>query len=173
MFEQAIVKRLLRLQRFRNCQNLAIYLPFDGEVDTRGIISAAWRMRKAVFLPVLGKNNRLRFARYTPDSVLQHNRFGIPEPTVGHGRHRSPVSPRQMDLVITPLVGFDRHCRRLGMGGGYYDRTFAFIHRQKHWYRPRLLGLAFEVQRTDRLVSNPWDIPLHQVITETEIYNRL
>ncbi len=173
VFERAILKQLLRLQNFRNCQNLAIYLPFDGEVDTRKIIAAAWRMRKAVFLPVLGKNDRLRFVRYTRKSILKPNRYGIPEPASTNPDDRQPVSGRQLDLVITPLVGFDRQCQRMGMGGGYYDRTFAFLQRQRHWHRPKLIGLAFELQKLNRLPLNTWDVPLHQVITETTVYSRL
>jgi len=95
------------------------------------------------------------------------NRFNIPEPVVRHDRL---IAPRDLDLVILPLLGFDHDCNRIGMGGGFYDRTFAFMHRLNHIAGPYLLGLAHEIQRVEVLVMQRWDIPLDAVATEQRIY---
>ena len=70
------------------------------------------------------------------------------------------------------LVGFDARCNRLGMGGGYYDRTLAYLRHRVHWRRPLLVGVAHECQRVERLEANPWDVPLDLVVTERRIYAR-
>ena len=77
---------------------------------------------------------------------------------------------RQLDVVIAPLVAFDESLNRLGMGGGYYDRTFAFRKRARVLRRPVLIGVAYSFQRVDRLQPENWDVPLDVVITEKESY---
>ena len=77
---------------------------------------------------------------------------------------------RELDLILAPLVGFDTHGNRLGMGGGYYDRTFAYLKHRLHWQKPRLIGLAYELQRVADLANHAWDVPLQSVVTEQHIY---
>jgi 5-formyltetrahydrofolate cyclo-ligase len=77
-----------------------------------------------------------------------------------------------LDLMLVPLVGFDGACNRIGMGGGFYDRTLAYLRRRRHWRRPRLIGIAHECQRVDRIDPRPWDIPLDAVVTEQGVYRR-
>ena len=162
---------LSELAAFRNARRIAAYLPADGELDTGPLIARAWAMGKSVFLPVLLPHgeNRLWFARYEPDTVLRRNRFGIPEPV------RAPqtrIAPLALDLVLTPLVGFDAQGNRLGMGGGFYDRSFAYLLRHRHWFRPRLIGIAYDFQRQPPLPHQPWDVPLHAIVTENKVYAR-
>ncbi len=154
---------------FRNSQRIAAYLPVDGEMDPSPLIVTAWSMNKQVYLPVLVpfNHNRLWFAPYTPDTQLVRNRFGIPEPEI---IHRSRSRTVGLDLVLTPLVSFDPRGNRLGMGGGFYDRTFAFLRSRRHWQRPRLLGIAYEFQKTGRLPRQEWDVPLCAVATEQQLY---
>jgi 5-formyltetrahydrofolate cyclo-ligase len=154
---------------FRRSQRIAAYLAADGEIDPHPLLEMAWRQNKQVFLPVLlpYRGNRLWFAPYHPDSKLKPNRFGILEPRVGR---RELTDPQTLDLVLTPLVGFDRQGNRLGMGGGYYDRSFAFLHHRRHWQRPRLLGLAFECQHVEQLPHHPWDVPLYGIATEQGVH---
>lgn len=162
-------RRLLNHPAFRNARRIAAYLPADGELDTQPLIERAWAMGKRVYLPVLlpQGENRLWFARYTPDTRLVRNRFGIPEPERGaHTR----IAPLAIDLVLTPLVAFDAQGHRLGMGGGYYDRSFAYLLRHSRWSRPRLIGVAYEFQRQDRLPAQAWDVPLHAVATDQRLY---
>lgn len=154
---------------FRNAKRIATYLPNDGELDTLPLISRAWEMGKQVYLPVLLPHgeNRLWFARYEPDAPLIRNRFGIPEPVrAAHTR----IAPLALDLVLTPLVAFDTKGHRLGMGGGFYDRSFAYLLRHTYWLRPRLIGLAYDFQRQSKLPSRPWDVPLAAIATDCKLY---
>mgnify|MGYP002389666620 CR=1 FL=1 len=162
-------RQLLNNPAFRNARRIAAYLPADGEVDTAPLIERAWEMGKRVYLPVLLPHgeNRLWFARYTSDTQLLRNRFGIPEPArAAHTR----VAPLSLDLVLTPLVAFDAHGHRLGMGGGFYDRSFAYLLRHARWLRPRLIGLAYDFQRQSRLPAQAWDVPLQAIATDHRIY---
>ena len=163
-----LCRRLAHHPLFLHARRIAAYLPAKGEVDCRSLIETAWQRGREVYLPVLRTigHNRLWFARFEPDTRLVRNRFGIAEPDIDHARR---IEPFALDLVLTPLVGFDAHGNRLGMGGGFYDRSFAYLHRRRHWFRPRLLGLAFECQRLARLPTEPWDIPLSAIATEADI----
>lgn len=154
---------------FRRSRHIAAYLAADGEIDPQPLLAKAWKQNKAVYLPVLVpfRGNRLWFAPYHANSRLETNRYGILEPKVSR---RELIEPQALDLVLTPLVGFDAACNRLGMGGGYYDRSFSFLHHRHHWQRPRLLGLAFELQQVRQLPHQPWDVPLYGVATEQGIH---
>jgi 5-formyltetrahydrofolate cyclo-ligase len=100
---------------------------------------------------------------------MRANRFGIPEPT-SKGRHIRPA--RHLDVLLVPLVGFDSTGNRIGMGGGYYDRTLAFLNRRRQWRRPRLIGIAHECQRVAAIEPRAWDVPLQAVATERRLYAR-
>jgi 5-formyltetrahydrofolate cyclo-ligase len=161
---------LCRHPGFRNAKRIATYLPNDGELDTLPLISRAWEMGKQIYLPVLIPHgeNRLWFARYEPNAPLIRNRFGIPEPIRAA---QTRVAPLALDLVLTPLVAFDTKGHRLGMGGGFYDRSFAYLLRHTHWLRPRLIGLAYDFQRQPKLPGQPWDVPLHAIATDCQLYH--
>ncbi len=167
--ELCISKRLLRLPELQRCRRLGLYLSEDGEVDLLPLQMALVNARVQLFLPVLrpGSKKHLWFCPYAPGDRLRNNRFGIAEPIT---HKRPPVSLRSLDLVLVPLVGFDEACNRLGMGGGYYDRSFAFL-RQAQWQRPRLVGVAHECQKVARLDPQPWDVPLDAVVTEDRVYS--
>ncbi|MES9966080.1 MAG: 5-formyltetrahydrofolate cyclo-ligase [Sedimenticola sp.] len=154
---------------FRQVQHLAIYLANDGELDPEPLAKKALDAGKKLYLPVLRPNthNSLWFAPYSPGDRLINNRFGIPEPDI---RKLKPVLPWALDLIIMPLVAFDTTGNRLGMGGGYYDRTLNYLRLRKQWFKPRLAGFAHECQKVSSLPINPWDIPLNHAITERKIY---
>jgi len=153
-----------RSDYYRNCANLACYLATDGEISLEPVIARAWRDKKNVFLPVLHPfDNKLQFARYTADSVLVNNRFFIGEPAVAAAKR---VTPLNMDIVLTPLVAFDRHGNRIGMGGGFYDRSFAFLKRRRVWLRPQLIGCAHSLQQIEHIQVQSWDMPLVTVFTD-------
>ncbi len=116
-----------------------------------------------------GKRRQLWFLRYRPGEPMRANRFGIPEPA---RRQRRLALAWTLDLILVPLVGFDADCNRLGMGGGFYDRTLSFLRQRTHWQRPRLIGIAHECQRVERIQPQPWDIPLDAVATELRLYRR-
>ncbi len=155
------------LDAFREASAVAAYLAVDGELDPAPLLDEARRLGKTVYLPVLQGDGAMRFAPYTPESEMIPNRFGILEPRADW---RTLLHAEDLDLVLTPLVAFDAHGGRLGMGGGFYDRTFAFLHTHPR-PRPQLIGFAYELQRTGRLALASWDVPLHAVVTEQRVYH--
>lgn len=166
---KAMAIRLARTEWFRNARHIACYLPNDGELDLTPLMERAWALGKRCYLPVLSPitGNRLWFAPWEPGEPLAGNRFGIPEPVFTDER-LMPVWA--LDLVLTPLVAFDTDGNRLGMGGGYYDRTFAYLRRRQRWHKPRLVGVAYELQKVERLPCEPWDVPLQAVVTNGGCY---
>ena len=167
----ALTRLLGRELHFLRSRRLAAYWPADGELDPRPLLKRAARGSRQTYLPVLrrGAHRRLWFVRYCPGEPLRLNRFGIPEPQRRRGRIGLAAD---LDLLLVPLVGFDSDCNRIGMGGGFYDRTLAYLRRRTHWRRPRLIGIAHECQRLERIDPRPWDIPLDAVATERRIYWR-
>ncbi len=146
---QCAVQQLARHRLFRAAQHIACYLPNDGELDVTSLIDQAWAMGKTVYLPVLSSihRNHLHFLPYRPDDELIRNQFGIPEPVI---RSRRVIDLKRLDLVLMPLVGFDSRGNRLGMGGGFYDRSFAFLRRRQCWFKPGLLGVAYDFQEVKK-----------------------
>jgi len=153
----------------RISQRIAVYLPVNGEMDPRPLMDRLWSLGKVLYLPVLARfpERRLWFSTYRPGAPLADNRFGIPEPK---SAHRGLVSAVFIDLVLLPLVAFDATGNRLGMGGGYYDCSLAFLKRRRHWRKPRLMGVAYEFQRIARINPESWDVPLDAVATEKRVY---
>lgn len=150
-----------------NARRIGFYLPHRGEFDLGPLMRRAQTMRLTCCLPILPRRGRImRFGRLDRTAYpMRTNRFGIPEPVDAR-----PLRARQLDLLLMPLVGFDTAGHRLGMGGGYYDATLAFMKRRRHWHRPRLIGIAYECQRVDALPHDPWDMPLDAVLTERRLY---
>ncbi len=163
---RALKAHLLRRGEFLRARRVAFYWPADGEIDPRPLLRRAWRMGKACYLPCLARwpNIHLNFVRYRPGTRLRRNGFGIPEP--GRGKR---LSPAQLDMVLMPLVGFDRRGNRLGMGGGFYDRTLAALPRGRRRCGPLRVGLAHRCQEEPSLPVAHWDLPLHWVVTDGEI----
>jgi 5-formyltetrahydrofolate cyclo-ligase len=159
---------LLQHPDLRRARHIAVYLPNDGEIDPSVYVSLARRRGLRFYLPVIHPihTGRLVFSPFTDDTILRPNRFGIPEPAFRDGLKRPPWA---MDAVLFPLVGFDEKGGRLGMGGGFYDRTFAFS-RFRPRLAPKLIGLAHECQRLEALPTENWDVPLHSVVTDERRY---
>jgi 5-formyltetrahydrofolate cyclo-ligase len=151
-----------RREFFYRSRYIACYLPMADEVDTWPIIERAWRRKKKIFAPVTGRDRMLTFREVTPGSNLVRNDFGLLEPETG-----AEIDRRRLDLVLTPLVAYDAERRRIGMGGGYYDRSFAFLKNRTLMFKPKLVGLAFTCQRVKKIAENPWDIPLYRIVTES------
>jgi 5-formyltetrahydrofolate cyclo-ligase len=154
---------------FLTSRRVACYLPNDGEIDSALVIKNIHRLRKILYLPVLSRlsHDRLWFAEAGPKTKLVPNRFGIPEPVV---KSRDLVRAQELDLILMPLVGFDDKGNRLGMGGGFYDRSLEFLRHRNHWRKPHLLGIAYDFQRVNGLAADPWDVPLQGVITDQAVY---
>lgn len=167
----AVTRRLARCRWFLGARRIGLYWPADGELDPRPLLRHALGRGRRCFLPVLRPHPRraLWFVRFRPGEPMRPNRFRIPEPA-HRGRHLRLAWT--LDLLLVPLVGFDDACNRIGMGGGFYDRTLAYLRGRRHWRRPRLIGVAHECQRVERIDPRPWDIPLDAVVTEQGVYRR-
>jgi len=151
---------------FRHSLKISAYIATQGEISLNPWIASARRQR--IYTPKLYEplEPRLRFAPINAQTRWGRNRFNILEP-VGHWGQT--LSAQQLDIILTPLVAFDRQGYRLGMGGGYYDRSLAFRRTRKHWQRPLLVGVAHSCQEYPALPHQPWDVPLDVIITEQEI----
>ncbi|WP_312144022.1 MULTISPECIES: 5-formyltetrahydrofolate cyclo-ligase [Stutzerimonas stutzeri subgroup] len=164
-----LYRQLAQHPRFRRARHIALYLPNDGEIDPRLLLQAAQRRGKATYLPVLNPwpRTRMVFQRIEPGEQLRRNRFGILEPVIRTARQRRAWA---LDLLLMPLVGFDGKGGRLGMGGGFYDRSLAYRAMRKKSHKPTLLGLAHECQRVDRLPLESWDVALQATVTDQGWY---
>ena len=159
---EQLARNFLHTGLFWRGHRVACYLANDGEMDLDPLMQRLWAAKREVLLPTL-HGTRLWFLPYRRETPLVANRFGIAEPALAP-RERFEV--RSLDLVLMPLVGFDESGNRLGMGGGFYDRTFAFLTGRRRLRRPLLIGVAYELQCVTRLPSRPWDVPMAGVLTE-------
>ncbi|AZE75581.1 5-formyltetrahydrofolate cyclo-ligase [Pseudomonas synxantha] len=164
-----VYRQLAQHPLFRRAKHISLYLPTDGEIDPRLLLRAAQRRGKATYLPVLSAwpRTKMVFQHVRPGDKLLPNRFGILEPRVNAHRQRQVWA---LDLVLLPLVGFDDVGGRLGMGGGFYDRSLAYLARRHSWRKPTLLGLAHECQKVGRLAQASWDVPLAGTVTDKQWY---
>lgn len=159
-----ICQRVIRSREFTSSCFVGCFLPMDDEVDTRDIIERAWRANKRIFVPVLRAGYKMSFQEIRPESTLEQNWFGIWEPASGDF-----ISPRNLDIVVTPTVAYDLQNNRIGMGSGYYDRCFSFLRHRQHWFRPKLVGVAFECQKVEKITPNAWDIRLYRLISDAPL----
>ncbi|MDP0588784.1 MAG: 5-formyltetrahydrofolate cyclo-ligase [Candidatus Endonucleobacter bathymodioli] len=158
------------LPEFLASIHIALYFAQDGEINPMDIAKIAWSQGKTCYLPILDKNRNgyMYFLPYKPDMEMQNNKYGIPEPVLPDSCIRRA---EDLDLVLVPLTGFDEEGRRMGMGGGYYDRTFAFKKKIHIQHKPLLMGIAHECQKVEVLSVNTWDLQLAGVATDQKIYN--
>ncbi len=163
-----LAKKICTLPEYQSARRIALYLSSDSEIDCGFIMKAAWRAGKQCFLPVLRTDNpkahQMDFVSFTPGSPLRLNRYGILEPKKG-----AKIATSALDLVIVPLVGFDRDGHRIGMGGGYYDRAFEFTRMQKSGVNalnlPVLVGVAYHLQEELKIRPKPWDVTLSSIVS--------
>jgi 5-formyltetrahydrofolate cyclo-ligase len=156
---QALSQSVLRLPHWADAQRVALYLASDGEIGTSVLADIARNQGKHLFLPILANEGGLAFARWETDMTPCVNRYNIPEPPIG--AERCPAA--ELDVIFLPVVGWDSHGGRLGMGGGYYDRTLAGV------VGPVLVGLAHASQEVDQLPRESWDIALDYVATDARL----
>jgi 5-formyltetrahydrofolate cyclo-ligase len=164
---QDLLSTVRELDIYTRARRLAFYKPIDGEIDPTPIIDLALTEGKSCFLPVISDTNPefISFAPFAVDTELHKSKWGTREPALPE----IPVPATDFDVVFVPLVAFDKNCFRLGMGKGFYDRTFSFkiFNRQS---RPLLIGLAHECQLTEPFEVHSWDVRLDAVVTAVKIY---
>jgi 5-formyltetrahydrofolate cyclo-ligase len=156
---------IIRHRLFRAGKRIALYLPFDGELDTSALIGAAQQRGVELFVPVIADRRHRRLRFYRLEGQTEPGVFGISVPRL----RGTPISPQWLDLIIIPLVGVDGDGRRLGMGGGFYDRALDFRRRRRYWEGPHLMGLAFDSQRTQAEFAEAWDVRLNSLATESGV----
>ena len=160
-----ICTRIRSLEQYRYAKRIALYFAVNGEVDLNALWSSAPLQGKFCYFPTLNEDrSALSFLPATPATPFKKNHYGIPEPDVSMD---SALPAEELDLILMPLVAFDVHCTRLGMGAGYYDKTF-----KEKSSSSLLCGVAYQFQRVDFIQPNVWDIPLDAVITQRAIYWR-
>jgi len=153
----------LKHDLFERCHTFACYLAHDGELDLTPVIKAIWSKNKKCYLPVI-KDELLAFALYEKDAVLKENKYKILEP-----RSAEHIGLNKLDVILLPLIAFDHHNNRLGMGEGFYDKTLASaksIMMKALTTMPTLVGVAHQCQEARRLPVDTWDVPLDMVITD-------
>jgi len=161
-----ICETLIHSPLLQRAKRIACYFAHGKEVDLTGLMLAAWQRNKQTFLPVLAQfpKGQLWWVPYTKDTPLYQNRFGIHEPQ--HPKRLRRTKLRSLDVILMPLVAFDANGHRIGMGGGFYDRSLARLRANHSWHRPLRIGVAFSWQQVPAIPAQAWDIPLDAVVTE-------
>ena len=161
----ALCQSIIALPEYQQAQSIAAYFAVNGEIGLEPVFTHAWSQGKEIYLPNLDQVT-LRFSPYFEGQTMRINKFRLPEPDVGDDEM---LSPEALDLVLAPLVVFDPQRNRIGMGGGFYDRSFEF-RKNPQSTRPVLIGVAHESQKEDRLEPESWDVRLDMVVTDQAIY---
>lgn len=170
---QMLLKQLTTLPEIKQAKNIAIYLANDGELNTETFIQWCWQQNIKTYLPVIHpfSKGQLLFLHYHQHSIMKANQYGILEPRLNV---LDIIPTSALDIIFTPLVAFDTTGNRIGMGGGFYDRTLA------KWYqqfksdinaKPRPIGIAHNCQKVEKIPTQRWDIPLAKIATPKKIYD--
>jgi 5-formyltetrahydrofolate cyclo-ligase len=162
---KSLSQNILAQSWYQRAQNIGIYIANDGEIDPIVIATKAMFRGKTCLLPSLHpvKKGHLWFGDYQGPMV--NNQFGIAEPDP---KRNKMLPANQLDVVFMPLVAFDQNGGRLGMGGGFYDRTFEFLISSLH-QKPKLVGLAHDFQQVETLPTEIWDVPMSAIITNKAV----
>jgi 5-formyltetrahydrofolate cyclo-ligase len=162
---QGLRRTLEQLPEYFTDARVAGYWASNGELPLNVAIPPLAAREQQFLLPVVGADRQLRFAPWQAGDAVQPNRHGIPEPVAP----ATWLAPFQLDLVLVPLLGFDRRGHRLGYGGGYYDRSCAFLKDQIRPTEPLLVGIGYAFQELDAIDAEPWDVALDFIATEREL----
>ena len=164
---QGVRRSLEQLPEYHTDARVAGYWATNGELPLNLAIAPLAARGQQFLLPVIGAAKELRFAPWRSGDAVQANRHGIPEPV----EQGALLAAFQLDLVLVPLLAFDRRGYRLGYGGGYYDRSFAFLREQLRPTEPLLVGIAYDFQELEIVNEQPWDVALDFVATDRELIN--
>ena len=163
---QTLLEQLEQVPEFLTDPRIGGYWAIAGELPLAAVIAGLRTRGQAYCLPIVGAAGQLSFAPWTPGMAITMNRYGIPEPECTREQH---LGPDQLDVVLVPLLGFDRAGHRLGFGGGYYDRSFAFLQGRSGAARPILIGIGYAIQQVPAIETMPWDVHLDYIATEREL----
>lgn len=163
---QALVAQVERIPEFLVDSRIAGYWAIAGELPLAALMSSVSVRGQIWHLPIVDDDGLLRFAPWRTGAELAANRFGIPEPVC---TLEQSCAPADLDVVLVPLLGFDRAGWRLGFGGGYYDRSFAFLRDRSAPGKPLLVGIGYAVQEVDPIEAQPWDVRMDYIATDREL----
>ncbi|WMY95425.1 MAG: 5-formyltetrahydrofolate cyclo-ligase [Arsenophonus sp.] len=159
-----ITKLILDQKKISSATHIGLFLSFDGEINTNFLIENLWKHNKKIYLPILNTyNQEVIFVKYLPNTLLKKNYFNIYEPLVNN---KNIIPIKNIDIIFVPLVAFDKKGNRLGMGGGYYDRLLQNLNKNTY-----PIGLAYNFQLVHALPTDPWDVSLPEIITESKRWN--
>ncbi len=156
-----VCSRILTLNDYHQATHIGLYHAVRGEIDLSFLRLKATLENKIYYYPIMNPDRTLSFLPVTADTLFSKNSLGINEPLINM---KLAVPPDTLDILFLPLVAFDDHGTRLGMGGGYYDRTLATL-KPKH-----LVGVAYDFQHEAFINRESWDVPLSVIITESHTY---
>ncbi len=159
----AIVRKILASEEFRAAEVILLYKAIGGEVRLDALETAEASKEKHLAYPLCVSRTEMIALEPQGADAWMRGHYGITEPV----RERSgEMPPEKIDLVICPCTAFDEACSRIGMGGGYYDRYLTGCSKAK------IIAVAFEAQKAERIPSAPWDRPMQKVFTEDAVYER-
>lgn len=161
-----VAVHLSKLPEFLTDPDIAGYWAISGELPLLSVLAGMRSRGQRYLLPMIGRDRTLQFAPWKPGDAIEANRYGIPEPIRGDTERLAPAS---LDIVLVPLLGFDRNGNRIGYGGGFYDRSFAFLRDQQRPSKPMLVGVAYAMQEIKHIEPAAWDVRLDYVVTENEL----
>jgi 5-formyltetrahydrofolate cyclo-ligase len=162
---QGLRSSLEQLPEFLTDARVAGYWATGGELPLNIAIGGLIERGQHFYLPIIDSDRRLRFVPWRSGEDVEPNRLGIPEPV----NQAATTLPHDLDLVLVPLLGFDRKGNRLGFGGGYYDRSFSFLQTVQRPAKPMLVGIGYAFQEVDQIETADWDISLDYIATENEL----
>ena len=163
---EVVVQALEQVPEFLVDARVAGYWAVAGEMPLHAAYAALRSRDQQYFLPLVTAASDLRFGAWNAGAALQANRYGIPEPVTPAGES---LAPADLDVVLVPLLGFDRRGNRLGSGAGFYDRSFAFLRNAQRPARPVLIGIGYHFQEVAEIVPASWDVQLDFIATDREV----
>lgn len=175
-WDQQIFQQLISCDFFKQANHFACYFSHLNEPQLVNLILDYIQTtvnhnahHQSLYLPILKKSEAgsyLSFGRCDLKTRFKNNLYNIPEPDVPT---ELELNASELDLILMPLVGFTSLKKRLGMGGGFYDRTLSFKLKTPDT-KPYLVGIAYECQKSERIPIENHDIGLDNVITESRLY---
>ena len=160
----SLAARCLSILDINTHVHVAGYFAVGGEISVDPILANIRSRGGFSYAPVLSAGNTLRFAPFDDHTPMIGNKFNIKEPDVAASDY---LMPADLDAVLVPLVGFDSNRNRMGMGGGFYDRSFA--HRNNAAGNPFLIGVAYDLQQAESVYPDWWDVKLDVIVTESQV----
>jgi 5-formyltetrahydrofolate cyclo-ligase len=161
---QGVMHSLEQLAEFLVDQRIAGYWAVRGEVPLNLVYARTRSRQQKYHLPILTDKKSLVFAPWENGDAISINRYGISEPDIANA-----VGAESLELVLVPLLGFDRNGNRLGSGAGYYDRTFSFLKDKPRPAQPVLVGIGYHFQEVATMTPNDWDVPMDFIATDREL----